>query len=71
MVTKCKNNYYSFHNMIFVFLETSKSPRPMKKRESISNIMAPNSIDLNLNDGLAQVENLFKKHKMRHSSVVN
>ena len=42
----------------------------MKKREPISNIMTPNPIVLNLNDGLAQAEYLFKKHKMRHLPVV-
>ena len=42
----------------------------MKKREPISNIMTPNPSVLNLNDGLAQAEYLFKKHKMRHLPVV-
>ena len=42
----------------------------MKKREPISNIMTPNPIVLNLNDGLAQAEYFFKKYKMRHLPVV-
>ena len=42
----------------------------MKKSETVSSIMTKNLIKLNLNDGLAKAESLFKKNKIKHLPVV-
>lgn len=43
----------------------------MKKRAQITKIMSTELVLLNLNDGLAKAENLFRKHNIRHIPVVN
>lgn len=43
----------------------------MKQRAPITKIMSTELVLLNLNDGLAKAENLFKKHNIRHIPVVN
>jgi CBS domain-containing protein len=45
--------------------------RAMKQSETVSRIMTKNLVKLNLNDGLAKAESLFKKNKIRHLPVVN
>ena len=43
----------------------------MKKREPISKIMSQDVITLNTQQGLADAERLFKKHKIRHIPVIS
>jgi len=42
----------------------------MKKSETVSSIMTKNLVKLNVNDGLAKAESLFKKNKIKHLPVV-
>ncbi|MDR2122402.1 MAG: CBS domain-containing protein [Flavobacteriaceae bacterium] len=43
----------------------------MKKRASVSAIMTKSPVTVNLTDGLAKVNTLFKKLKIRHIPVVS
>lgn len=43
----------------------------MKKREPVSRIMTKDVITLQLNDGLAKAEELFRKNNVRHIPVVS
>jgi len=42
----------------------------MKKRESISKIMSTDLVTLQMNDGLAKAEQLFRENHLRHIPVV-
>lgn len=43
----------------------------MKKRVPVSNIMSSNLVLLNVDDTLEKAEELFKRHNIRHFTVVN
>jgi len=43
----------------------------MKKRESITNIMSKNIITLNINNTLAEAENVMSENNIRHIPVVS
>jgi len=43
----------------------------MKKSDTVNSIMTKNLVKLNVTDGLAKAESLFKKNKIKHLPVVS